>query len=252
MAFNVNEMLGTINGVGGLTKSSKFIVRITPPASLRGLNSTDFQFLCDSAALPGISMQTDEIRMSGYGNIEKRPYAPIFQDVNLTFFCDSNARVLKFFQQWVQSVYAFNDNSNPNGVVKTLPPNTFAYPKDYFGIVEIEHYDDSGPGQSGEGIVLYSLNEAYPVSIGDIALDWNNENQLTKIPITFSYTWWTASTLSEGEANERTSLLANALQQTQSRVGAELSLIRQLIYRDPFQFINGFANQLPDSYVGFL
>ena len=85
-------MLSAVNSVGGLSKASKFMVTITrsagssrddraPPIAGGAQNLT---FLCDSAYLPGLGYQTDEIRMSGYGNVEKRPYATIFQDVPLT------------------------------------------------------------------------------------------------------------------------------------------------------------------------
>ncbi len=77
MAFNVDDMLGVISGLGGLTKSSKFLVRIIPPRSLFGLGGRYLEFLCDSTNLPGLSWQTDEIKMAGYGNIEKRPYGSV-------------------------------------------------------------------------------------------------------------------------------------------------------------------------------
>lgn len=125
MAFSIREIVATISSNGGLTKSSKFLVDITVPA-ISADATAGMEFYCDSAQLPGIAMQTDEVRVSGYGNIEKRPYASIFQDVPCTFFLDSDGRVLKFFHRWMQLVYNFNDNMSLDAETSAgLPTNTF-------------------------------------------------------------------------------------------------------------------------------
>lgn len=234
MAFNVNDILSTINSVGGLTKASKFLVRITPPSTLKG--DRVFEFLCESAVLPGISYQTDEIRMAGYGNVNKVPYAPIFQDVPLSFFCDSDGRVLKFFHLWMQSIFNWNENTNPSGEAAGLPMNALAYPKDYFGTVEIIHYDDTGElaGRTSAktketGIIKYTLNEAYPISIGDVQMAWGADDTLVRLPITFTYKYWNAQSLDQGTINSRSQSRARAIDYTQSRVDQDISDIREIL-----------------------
>lgn len=220
MAFNINGMMGTINANGGLTKASKFLVTITAP--VQGTLLSDIPFFCEAAHLPGIAFQTDEIRMAGYGNIEKRPYATIFQDVQLTFLNDSDGKVLNFLHSWVQAVYNFNDDISPYAVTaKGLPNNTFAYPTDYFGTVEITHYDDVE-----NTVITYSLKEAYPINIGEVSVDWNSSDTLTKIPVTFSYTYWVAETLDSGSVDARSESRASALQGTQTRIDQNLNNIR--------------------------
>ena len=213
-------MMGTINANGGLTKASKFLVTITAP--VQGTLLSDIPFFCEAAHLPGIAFQTDEIRMAGYGNIEKRPYATIFQDVQLTFLNDSDGKVLNFLHSWVQAVYNFNDNMSPYAVTaKGLPNNTFAYPMDYFGTVEITHYDDVE-----NTVITYSLKEAYPINIGEVSVDWNSSDTLMKIPATFSYTYWVAETLDSGSVDARSESRASALQGTQTRIDQNLNNIR--------------------------
>lgn len=206
MPFNVDEMLGVINRVGGLSKANRFLVQIIPPQSLLNLGGSYLEFLCDSAALPGVSWTTDEIKMFGYGNIEKRPYGSVFTDIPLTFFNDSDGRVLKFFHQWMQSVYNFNDSTNPNATAKNLFNNTFAYPKEYYGNMEIYHFSDSG-----EEIINYTLNEAFPIAVQDIQVDWNQESTLLKVPVTFSYTYWSAQTLDPGNVDYMSESRANSI-----------------------------------------
>jgi len=235
MAFNVDDMLGNINGVGGLTKASKFLVRITPPRQIPG--DRVFEFLCESATLPGFSLQTEDVRMAGYGNVQKRPYAPIFQDIPLTFFCDSDGKVMRFFHRWQQSIFNWNENTPPAGESSNgLTRNVVGYPKDYYGTVEIIHYDDSG-APSGRrsssaqenGIIKYTLNQAYPISVGDVQVAWNMDDTLVRIPVTIAYTYWNAQTLDQGAITARSRARADALSYTQTRVDDDIYDIREIL-----------------------
>ena len=231
MAFSVNEMISTINANGGLAKSSKFQVRITGPFALTF--GTDLQFFCDSAQLPGISYMTDEIRMSGYGNIEKRPYASNIQDVPLSFYCDTDGKVFRYFHNWSQKVFNFNQSTNPNGSSSSgLPMNTFAYPKEYFGIVDIMVYDE----KSNE-FLSYQLIDAYPISVGDVQVSWEQSDTLLKLPITFAYTYWNAETLDQGQVDNNSFSRANSLYYQQGRVDSNIATIRNIIgIESPVQF----------------
>jgi len=243
MAFSINEMLSAVNSVGGLSKASKFMVTITRstnanvgradrgPAVVGG--AQNLSFLCDSAVLPGLGYQTDEFRMSGYGNVEKRPYATIFQDVPLTFYSDADGSVFKYFHAWMQSVFSFNDAANPNGTVKGLPLNSFQYPNEYYGVVEIIHMNEiKTTKQADNTIVKYQLLEAYPISIGDIQVDWNMQDQILKIPVTFAYTNWTSTTLDQGVADRNSLTRTTALTERIKDIDEQLNKITEkLIYK---------------------
>lgn len=217
-------MLATLSANGGLTRASKFLVTITVPAISMDM-AADLQFYCDSAQLPGIAMQTDEIRVAGYGNLEKRPYASIFQDVPCTFMNDTDGRVLKFFHKWVQLVYNFNDSSSMDAETAAgIPTNTFAYPKDYYGTVSIAHYDEKA-----NEVITYTLYEAYPISVGDVQVDWSQSDTLLKIPVTFTYKWWAAETLDPGVISERSATRAESLTSTQGRIDSNLENIRLVV-----------------------
>lgn len=257
MAFNVDDMLGNINGVGGLTKASKFLVRITPPRRIQG--ERVFEFLCEGAALPGFSLQTEEVRMAGYGNVQKRPYAPIFQDVNLSFFCDSDGRVMRFFHRWQQSIFNWNEDVAVSGETSSgLSRNAIGYPKDYFGTVEIIHFDDAGapsgrlsPQNQENGIIKYTLNEAYPISLGDVQMNWGMDDTLVRIPVSIAFTYWNAQTLDQGSINARSRARDYALAYTQSRVGEDIYDIREILNATSPIFIQRNVNLL-SSIISFL
>lgn len=249
MPFNVNEMLATINANGGLSKASKFIVRITPPSSLLSNINNDFVFFCDSASLPGLTFNSDEVRPSGYGNLQKRPYASQFNDVNVTFYNDSDGRVMSFLHLWQQSIYNFNNSTNPNATARGLINNTFAYPNGtdgtdgYYGIVDIIHYSEDE-----KEILTYQLIDAFPITINDVQIDWNMNDQIVKIPVTFSYTYWTSDTLDPGTIDEISSSRANSLTNLQNRIDQEVGDITEILNaRSPYQiqrYTNTFARRL--------
>ena len=230
MAFSVDEMKSTINARGGLSKASRFMVyfRSYPAGITTTGQAQDLSFMCESTSIPGIAYQTDDIRASGYGNIEKRPYATIYQDVTLNFFCDNDGVVIDFMHKWLQAVFNFNDTSAPESKTnRGIPNNTFAYPKEYFGSIEIVHYYDADKEE--KKIFSLSLEEAYPINIGEISVDWNSVDTLTKIPVTFTYTYWNSETLDQGTIDTNSSTRATSLASKQTRIDSNLSSVREAI-----------------------
>ena len=231
MAFSVNEMLGTINANGGISRASKFMVNITVPASM-GMVNKDLTFFCEAAQLPGIAFQSDEVKMSGYGNSEKRPHSAVFGDMPLTFYNDTDGNVLRFFHKWIQTVYNFNSGDSPIGTTRDLPINTFAYPKDYWGTVTISHYDDI---QAAEGsdtpptVVSYTLYQAFPISIQDVQLSWDASDTLVRIPLTFAFKYWQADTMTPGVVDARSQARATSLSSVQSTIDEDLKRATELL-----------------------
>jgi hypothetical protein len=225
MAFSVTEMMGTINANGGLLKSSKYEVNITAPAGINNTLTTDLRFYCESAQLPGLTFQTDEVKPSGYGNIEKRPYATILQDVNLSFFCDNEGKMINFFHTWQQSVYNFNGTMSPyatsqRGLQKWL----FAYPKEYYGTVDLSIFDEVK-----DTILTYTLHEAYPLTVGEVQVSWNQSDQLLMLPVTMTFNYWTTEAIDPGTVDSRSQTRADTITGTQTRVDQNLSRIRERV-----------------------
>lgn len=217
-------MLGTINANGGLARASKYEVEITAPSVAQDLNR-DMRYYCESAQLPGLTYQTDEIRTSGYGNIEKRPYTTIFQDVPLNFFCDADGRVMRFFHTWQQSVFNYNGRMSPFAVTeRRVGRYTFAYPSEYFGTIDINVMNET----SGS-IIRYTLHEAYPITVSDVQVSWNNSDQILLLPVTIAYSYWTTTDIDQGTLDGRARTRENSLVATQTRIDRNLSLTRSLV-----------------------
>lgn len=237
MAFNVSEILSAINSNGGLSKASKFVVFINPPPSTGLQSDNDLVFFCESALLPGIALQTDDVKMKGYGNVERRPHNVAFSDLPLTFYNDTDGKVLGFFHKWMQSIYNFDSGSSPYATVQNLAPNIFAYPKDYRGTISLYHMDDLASGYTtntesldgAQTIVRYDFNFAFPISIQDVQLSWDASDTLVRIPVTFTYTNWVSTVMSGQTVDERSQARASSLSSVQSTIDEDLKLATELL-----------------------
>lgn len=195
--FSISEMLSAIDSANGIARSNRFSMIITTPQWATNFSDTAklIQFFGDQAALPGLTFATNDVKNLGYGPVFKLPHTPIYTDVDCEIMLDNNGEILQFFTQWMQNVV----NINTDGSYETSGYNdatifSVQYPSNYVTTVQILLYDTAG-----DTIVTYTLNDAYPLRIGQPVLDWNNTNQVLKLPVTFAYKSWT-STLMAGNS----------------------------------------------------
>src|SRR5688500_4594834 len=110
--FNIQKFRSVIESYG-VQKNNKFLVRFFMPSALRQsfggeqdqakAQSTahDLQFWCDSAVLPGIQMQMRQVLRYGYGPVEKKPFAPGFNDATFTIMGDQMNTNWSWFHHWL-------------------------------------------------------------------------------------------------------------------------------------------------------
>ena len=184
----------------GVMRNNKFLVRFHAPLGMKTNaalvdNSKYLEYWCEMTHIPGISVATNEVRRYGYGNIEKKPYVAVNNDVDMTLLSDSDGAIWEFFQQWVRLI-ANNDmrtGINPttsNGLLPGQMPFERAYKYEYVSDIEILVFKETSDTPS----LVIILREAFPIFLGDIELNWNENNTVAKIPITFSvYDWYNAT-----------------------------------------------------------
>jgi hypothetical protein len=199
--FNINELNAEL-ARSGVMRNNKFLVEFPMPLSLR--NTTGIEQLtdtnrvlslyCEGANLPGIALLTEDIRRYGYGPNEKKPYAPIFTDVNLTFRGDSNGNVWTFMNAWMKAAVNYEYRTGMNttsGPVRNQYPSEVGYKFDwdnqegYVTDTTIHVFDDTG----AETIKVV-LREAFPIFVGDIPLNWSARSDYMRIPVTLSFFDW--------------------------------------------------------------
>lgn len=207
MPFNLNEIISEI-ATAGVQKTNKFLVEFSSPPSLsqsqnaQALTQTQnkLRLYCEQVNLPGVGMLTADNRRFGYGHAEKKPFAPLFTDVSMTFRGDAEGQVLTFFREWIklainydlsQGIDGLNGNKFYPGEVcyKYDPSNQEGYATDL--IIHTYKDDSSESGQT-------TLRMAYPILLGDQSLGWADNNQYMKIPVIMTYYDWFSSEIQQG------------------------------------------------------
>jgi hypothetical protein len=187
MAFSINEFRANVAAGGGLLKNNKFLIRITPPVALAGNSAFGanrfLEYYAETVNLPGISLQTSEIRRQGIGNIERNVWGAAFTDCNIAFRVDQKTQIWNLFQTWMNTIYNFNlDNSN--GKQGTL--FELEYKDNFATTLSIFVYNEIHPENP---VVTIDLIDAFPLSMSDMDLNWGG-NELIKLNVRFNFRSW--------------------------------------------------------------
>lgn len=187
MPFNIAEFQANIAAGGGFMKKNKFLVNITPPTSILGRSAggtslysvgRTLEFYAESASIPGISLQTSELRRQGVGNLEKAVYGAALTDVDIRFTIDQYTENFKFFQMWMDTIYNYNPSRGTEYEME--------YKDSYCTTLTIFVYNEIEPEQP---IMILDLYDAFPVSISDIGLDWGGSD-IMKLNVRFNFLSW--------------------------------------------------------------
>lgn len=180
MPFDIEQFKSALSKHGGVDHASKFDVVITPPQGLLGNSIVgDLSYIIDVASMPGIGIQTEEIQHNGYGITEKRPTNVLFDSFQISLHLDGNLDAVDFFHQWVRLINGFGLDAD------SATRDKFAYPEEYWSTITVTKYNIAG-----QGVRRWELNQAFPITLSAIETSWEQTNQVTKLPVTFSYHSW--------------------------------------------------------------
>jgi hypothetical protein len=144
------------NGVGGLLNSSSSSSPVSRYLSLQ----------CESAELPGRTLQTADVKI--YGPTFKVPYQSQYQETNFTFICTNDFYERKLFDQWLDAIHPSDTNN-------------LRFPREYMVKPTIIQYDEFI-----KQIFAVELIDAFPLGIGSQPLNWAEEN-FHRLTIQFAY-----------------------------------------------------------------
>jgi len=195
MAYANQNEVAAILAQDGISRPNRYEVALYPPRRLTGGNRFDGMMeqalgdgtvrmtglKCESISFPGQSLNTKE-DTNIYGPIRKIVSGVSYGDVSATFQCDSRMREKLYFEAW-QSL-AYN-------------PDTFAvgYYRNYVGSIDISAIADTKeeggppgtPAFEGYGVRLI---EAFPVSIIEQGLSYQNGGTYLTLTVNFAYRHW--------------------------------------------------------------
>lgn len=201
MAFNVNKVKYNTAAFGNL-KQNKFEVFVQTPPMFRGkfLNVNGFEtsvnslnsvlrYRIEQVRVPGASLLSSDVRRYGIGTTQKMPYSAQFFDTTFSILVDRRTALWDFWYNWVNAIFNFN-GQEPNGnnidVGPRTPTYTTKYKEDYATTMMIVIYDDFG-----NRVKTINLYDAFPSSIREINLAWNDNQNLLRLSVSITYSTYT-------------------------------------------------------------
>jgi len=205
--LSISEFATKMQTRGGLAKSSRFVLRINNAgmpnhfltvSPMATIFRPDLEFYCTSVNLPGKTFINEDIRRFGYGTIERRPTGMTFSEITTTFLVDNQGTQSRFFNSWMDYIYGISDGIRDSKTLQQMngtPADVgfvfeTAYPSTYLTNIDIfllnENIEVTAQTDLSRAAVLhYQVIDAFPIVVGDMDLNWNNNNQLAAFSVTF-------------------------------------------------------------------
>jgi len=173
MASNINDFLASFKT--DVARPNRFDVMIPIPIKLMAYYGTakNLTFRCETAELPSVTYETLEQKI--YGPTEKYPHQKNYNDSTFTFMVSDDMSERLFFDAWMELM-------NPSSTYD------FPYKADYATSIIVNQYD-----MSGNLTYSVTLEDAFPVSVNQLDLDWSSIDTYHKLSVVFSYKTWSNS-----------------------------------------------------------
>ena len=188
-AFGVfNDILSTFHSDDGYAVPNRFECLILPPfgaipersdasgnyrpTPLDANDARATSMRCESVSMPGRTLATSE-DTNIYGPVREIVDGVVYAgDVEMLFQASSDLKERVFFEDWQRRAF-----SEETWDVR--------YHAEYVSEVQIYLLDKQDKRRYG-----VRLHEAYPKTIGPVALNQAPATEIIKIPVSFSFRWW--------------------------------------------------------------
>jgi hypothetical protein len=197
MSFNINNFKQNIDSLGYI-KNNKFEVYVQAPRFLRNkamrINGRRYpisrinnilKFRIEQVRTPSVSLLSLDTNRFGIGPTQKMPFNAQYFDTTFSILLDRNTDLWDYWYNWTNAIFNFNGkepSSNNPFVGGRIPSYTVEYKDEYSTTMMIIIYDDTG-----RIIKTINLYEAFPSSIREIQLAWNDNINLMRLSITVTY-----------------------------------------------------------------
>jgi hypothetical protein len=170
MASNINDFL--VSFKTDVARPNRFDVMIPVPIQLMAYYGTakNLTFRCEAAELPSVTYETFEQKI--YGPTEKYPHQKNYNESTFTFMVSDDMSEKVFFDAWMELI-------NPSSTYD------FPYKRDYATEITVNQYD-----ANGDISYSISLDDAFPVSVNQLDLDWGTIDNYHRLSVVFVYKDW--------------------------------------------------------------
>jgi hypothetical protein len=229
--FDIERFKSVALGNSGVARPNLFLVNFHfSNDMLKGIKSEPSQrlsLLCENTTLPGVHFTTEAIQRYGYGPIEKKPVAAMFNDIPMNFIGDGDGYVLKFFHYWMNFVINFNSGSQGTTMKSSTGPKSSSsesakpyevrYKDDFDCEIEIVLFD-----ATSQKFLVTTLTHAYPSALNQTTLSWAEADSYMKIGCMMTYRDWysTSYTVEEMQGSNFPGQLSRLLNGTSGLISA--------------------------------
>ena len=177
----INNFISEIRN-NSVARTNLFEVTITAPQILGG-NSTapKISLYAEGAQLPGLFIQTADLKRFGYGPSEKVPYSLQTNDTTINFIGDGKGEIYKFFYRWMQGIVRGDQVMTSGAVVGGLAPYEVQFKDQYRSNITITTFNEQGTP-----VLTYDLSDAYPINVPDITLNWSDTGMM-QFSVSFAF-----------------------------------------------------------------
>ena len=182
MAFSIEEFRNKGIFRGGARPNLFQTVLSNVPAGVTlpvGSSEGAWTFVCKIAAIPASTMTAVEVPY--FGRQVKVPGNRTFDNLSVTVINDENFFVRNGLEQWMARMNGHESNE------QTVAPN------DLLARMEVVHFGKEGDDVTiGDG--TWTFENIFPVSLGEIALDWGSNDTIEEYTVEFAYDYWSHGT----------------------------------------------------------
>lgn len=179
------------NKIKGAVRPNLFQVQHSFPSAggLTGPDGETVSIMCKSAALPATSVGTVELPFRG--RVIKVPGDRTFENWTATFYMDDSFQLRGAYERWVDLTNRVNANIS----------EVTAY-SDILRDIEIAQLDKFGGGTNGlRAIRSYTLVQAFPVSVSQVTVAYDNNDSYEEFDVEFAYQYFTTDAMQGGGGN---------------------------------------------------
>ena len=171
MAFNVNDFKGAMNRGG--VRQNLFEVKFDPSG---GNNLADdiVPFMAQATSLP--SSDIGSIPVPYFGRTIFLAGDRTFSPWSVNIVNDSAFSIRAQLENW---------HNKLNGRVSNTRSSQYALAKNYKIDATVTQFD-----AQRKVLRKYKFIGAFPITVGDIALSWADNNAIETFPVTFQYDYW--------------------------------------------------------------
>ena len=178
--------------IRGGVRPNLFQVEHTWPSSnltepkLDGLSDKPVMYMCKSAALPATNVGTVELPFRG--RVVKVPGDRTYETWTATFYNDDAFKLRAAYEKWIALT---------NGVDANVAEVDIS---DVFQNIIVSQLDKfAGGANQLETIRSYELVGAWPVSVGQIAVAYDNNDSYEEFDVEFAYQFHTSKAVDVGQ-----------------------------------------------------